>query len=68
VLTIIGYATLLIGLLYIAPLLGHATWHAYKGHDSPIDGTGTMRQPIECPLQMRPGVLPVRLQGPGEGP
>jgi uncharacterized membrane protein len=30
VLTIIGYATLLIGLLYIAPLLGHATWHAYK--------------------------------------
>ena len=31
VLTIIGYATLLFGLLYIAPLLGHATWHAYKG-------------------------------------
>jgi len=30
VLTIIGYATLLIGLLYIAPLLGHATRHAYK--------------------------------------
>jgi uncharacterized membrane protein len=31
VLTIIGYATLLFGLLFIAPLLGHATWHAYKG-------------------------------------
>jgi uncharacterized membrane protein len=31
VLTIIGYATLLAGLLFIAPLLGHATWHAYKG-------------------------------------
>jgi uncharacterized membrane protein len=31
VLTIIGYATLLIGLLFVAPLLGHATWHAYKG-------------------------------------
>ena len=30
VLTIIGYATLLFGLLYIVPLLGHATWHAYK--------------------------------------
>src|ERR1700688_3923819 len=30
VLTIVGYATLLLGLLYIAPLLGHATWHAYK--------------------------------------
>jgi uncharacterized membrane protein len=31
VLTIIGYAPLLFGLLFIAPLLGHATWHAYKG-------------------------------------
>jgi uncharacterized membrane protein len=29
-LTIIGYAPLLAGLLVIAPLLGHATWHAYK--------------------------------------
>ncbi len=31
ILTIIGYAPLLGGLLIIAPLLGHATWHAYKG-------------------------------------
>ena len=30
-LTIIGYAPLLLGLTVIAPLLGHATWHAYKG-------------------------------------
>jgi uncharacterized membrane protein len=30
VLTIIGYAPLLCGLLIIAPLLGHATWHAYR--------------------------------------
>jgi uncharacterized membrane protein len=30
-LTIIGYAPLLAGLLIIAPLLGHATWHAYRG-------------------------------------
>ena len=29
-LTIIGYAPLLGGLLIVAPLLGHATWHAYK--------------------------------------
>jgi uncharacterized membrane protein len=29
-LTIVGYAPLLAGLLVIAPLLGHATWHAYK--------------------------------------
>jgi uncharacterized membrane protein len=31
VLTVIGYAPLLCGLFIIAPLLGHATWHAYKG-------------------------------------
>lgn len=30
ILTIIGYAPLLAGLLIVAPLLGHATWHAYK--------------------------------------
>ena len=28
--TIIGYSPFLAGLLIIAPLLGHATWHAYK--------------------------------------
>jgi uncharacterized membrane protein len=30
VLTIIGYAPLLVGLLVTAPLLGYATWHAYR--------------------------------------
>jgi uncharacterized membrane protein len=30
ILTIVGYAPLLLGLLLIAPLLGHATWHAYR--------------------------------------
>jgi uncharacterized membrane protein len=30
VLTIIGYAPLLCGLLVVMPLLGHATWHAYR--------------------------------------
>jgi uncharacterized membrane protein len=30
ILTIVGYAPLLGGLLYVVPLLGHATWHAYK--------------------------------------
>jgi uncharacterized membrane protein len=29
-LTLIGYAPLLLGLLIVAPLLGHATWHAYR--------------------------------------
>jgi uncharacterized membrane protein len=30
ILTVIGYAPLLFGLLIVAPLLGHATWHAYR--------------------------------------
>jgi uncharacterized membrane protein len=30
VLTAIGFATLLAGMIVIAPLLGHATWHAYR--------------------------------------
>ncbi len=29
-LTILGYAPLLLGLVLTVPLLGHATWHAYK--------------------------------------
>jgi len=30
ILTVIGYAPLLFGMLIVAPLLGHATWHAYR--------------------------------------
>ncbi len=30
VLTVVGYAPLLFGLLLVGPLLGHATWHAYR--------------------------------------
>ncbi len=30
VLTVIGYAPLLLGLLIVSPILGHATWHAYR--------------------------------------
>ena len=29
-LTAIGFATMMIGLLLIFPLLGHASWHAYR--------------------------------------
>jgi uncharacterized membrane protein len=29
-LTVIGYAPFLCGLLIVSPLLGHATWHAYR--------------------------------------
>ena len=29
-LTAIGFATLLIGMILVIPLLGHATWHAYR--------------------------------------
>lgn len=30
VLTLLGYATLLFGLIVLMPLLGHASWHAYR--------------------------------------
>jgi uncharacterized membrane protein len=29
-LTIIGFVTLLVGMVFVAPLLGYATWHAYR--------------------------------------
>jgi uncharacterized membrane protein len=29
-LTAIGFVTLLIGMVVVAPLLGYATWHAYR--------------------------------------
>jgi uncharacterized membrane protein len=29
-LTAIGFATLLFGLAIVLPVLGHATWHAYR--------------------------------------
>ena len=30
VLTALGFATLLFGMIVIFPILGHATWHAYR--------------------------------------
>jgi uncharacterized membrane protein len=29
-LTALGFATLLVGMIVVIPLLGHATWHAYR--------------------------------------
>ena len=29
-LTALGFLTLLVGMVVIAPLLGYATWHAYR--------------------------------------
>jgi uncharacterized membrane protein len=29
-LTVLGFATFLVGMIVVAPLLGHATWHAYR--------------------------------------
>ena len=29
-LTMLGFATLLVGMVVVAPLLGYATWHAYR--------------------------------------
>lgn len=37
-LSAIGFATLLIGMLLIFPLLGHATWHAYRDLVAPPTG------------------------------
>jgi uncharacterized membrane protein len=30
VLTAIGFATFMLGLIVVFPLLGHASWHAYR--------------------------------------
>jgi uncharacterized membrane protein len=29
-LTLLGFATLMLGLIFIFPLLAHASWHAYR--------------------------------------
>jgi uncharacterized membrane protein len=29
-LTVVGFATFMVGLIVIFPWLGHATWHAYR--------------------------------------
>jgi len=29
-LTVLGFVTLLVGMVFVAPLLGYATWHAYR--------------------------------------
>jgi uncharacterized membrane protein len=29
-LTAFGFVTLLLGMVVVAPLLGHASWHAYR--------------------------------------
>jgi uncharacterized membrane protein len=29
-LTLVGFATVLFGLIFVIPLLGHASWHAYR--------------------------------------
>ncbi len=66
-LTIIGYATLLAGMLIVAPLLGHATWHAYAdliarplavrpanvAHDGPLMQTGSGRKVVVNPNDAR---------------
>jgi uncharacterized membrane protein len=30
ILSAIGFVTMLLGMIIIAPVLGHATWHAYR--------------------------------------
>lgn len=71
VLTIIGYGSLLLGMLIIAPLLGHATWYAYAdmierplavrpldvGHDDPLSQSRSRRGFDTNPNQAREGYL-----------
>ncbi len=71
VLTIVGYAPLLAGMLIIAPLLGHATWYAYAdmiarplavrpfelAHGEPLMQTGSRRKVHVNPNDAREGYL-----------
>jgi uncharacterized membrane protein len=71
VMTIIGYAPLLAGMLIIAPLLGHATWYAYADMiarplavrpvnvalDDPLMQTGSRREVHVNPNDAREGHL-----------
>jgi uncharacterized membrane protein len=44
-LTLLGLGTLLVGLIFVLPLLGHASWHAYR--DLVDASTLTERMPPE---------------------
>ncbi len=71
VMTIIGYAPLLAGMLIVAPLLGHATWYAYAdliarpfavppvdvAHHDPQRQTGSRRMVHVNPNDAREGHL-----------
>jgi uncharacterized membrane protein len=35
-LTVAGFTTLFLGLIVLMPLIGHATWHAYKALVEPL--------------------------------
>lgn len=35
-LTAVGFATLFVGLIFITPLIGHASWHAYRDLVEPV--------------------------------
>ncbi len=52
-LTLLGSAALLLGLVVVMPVLGHASWHAYRDL---VDATGLpLRGPIDPPAAGRPG-------------
>jgi uncharacterized membrane protein len=44
VLTLIGFATLMIGLVLVFPVIGHATWHAYRDLVAPAGETSAPGQ------------------------
>jgi uncharacterized membrane protein len=48
ILTLLGFATLFVGLIFVMPVLGHASWHAYRDL---VDASAVPeRQPPEGPV------------------
>jgi uncharacterized membrane protein len=60
-LTIIGYATLLAGMLIIAPLLGHATWYAYADMIDRPHAVGAVNVAHDEPLMPHPGTRSISI-------
>ncbi|MEO8248008.1 MAG: DUF2189 domain-containing protein, partial [Burkholderiales bacterium] len=56
-LTLAGFATALVGLVLVVPLLGHASWHAYRDLVVPAGGTA---DGVGAP----PGLASVRAEQP----
>ncbi len=50
-LTALGFATLFFGLVVVTPLIGHASWHAYRDLVEPLPGGSARDQAAAAPAQ-----------------